>query len=41
MITFLLLALAGVAIIGALCEFAPEGYQDEKGFHYGKKPPSA
>jgi hypothetical protein len=38
MITILLLSVAAVCLIGALCEFSPEGYQTKDGFFYGKPP---
>ena len=32
---WLLVSLVGVSIFGYVCHIAPEGYEDETGFHYG------
>ena len=32
-----LLDIISGIIVGVLIHFAPEGYQDENGFHYGRK----
>lgn len=36
MISIILLLLAFVCIEAAAITYAPEGYQDSTGFHYGK-----
>ena len=36
MITYLIINMIALGILYELVSRAPEGYQDEKGFHYGK-----
>ena len=36
-ITYIVLAIVAIGVLSYMGMTAPEGYQDEKGFHYGKK----